>query len=358
MNRVLVAMSGGVDSSVTAALLKERGYSVTGVTMRIWDEETIATEGGPRGCYGPDEERDIEDALRVADVLGIPFRVLDLRSAYRTHVLDSSRREYLSGRTPNPCVRCNREVKFGAMSRSARDSGIEFDLFATGHYARIDYDDENRRYLLRKGSDPRKDQSYFLLSLSQEQLSGSLFPLGDRTKQEVRRIASGLGLVVDGKAESQDFISGGYSFLVAGSAQPGPVLDREGRLLGQHRGVAYHTIGQRRGLRIAAGEPLYVVDIDAGKNAVIVGGREELFADGLTASDVNWIATRPSGPVRAKARIRYRHREAEATITPLDKGRVNVRFDEPQMAITPGQAVVFYDGDIVLGGATIEGRRS
>ncbi len=351
-------MSGGVDSSVAAALLKEQGYAVTGVTMRIWDDETLTTEAGPRGCYGPDEESDIEDARRVAGILGIPCHVLDLRSEYRAHVLDYSRREYLSGRTPNPCVECNREVKFGAMGRVARNNGVEFDLFATGHYARVEYDDESGRHLLRKARDLRKDQSYFLFSLSQEQLGSSLFPLGGRTKQEVRKIASRLGLSVDGKAESQDFISGGYSFLVEGSAQPGPVLDREGRLLGRHRGVAYHTIGQRRGLRIAAGEPLYVVDIDADKNAVIVGGREELFAGELTASDVNWIAKIPAGPVRAKARIRYRHREAEATITPLAEGRAHVGFDEPQMAITPGQAVVFYEDDLVLGGATIEGRRS
>lgn len=356
MKRVLVAMSGGVDSSVAAALLKEQGYEVVGVTMRIWDGEALPAQTGLRGCYGPDEERDIEDALRVAGVLDIPFHVLDLRGEYRSQVLDYSRREYLSGRTPSPCVRCNREVKFGAMVRMARDCGIGFDLFATGHYAHVAYDDRSGRCLLRKARDMRKDQSYFLFSLSQEQLACCLFPLGDRTKQEVKQIAADLGLGIDGKPESQDFISGGYSFLVNDSAQPGSILDSEGRIIGQHSGIPYYTIGQRRGLRIASQEPLYVTDIDAERNAVIVGRKEELYSDELTASELNWMVERPCAPIRAKARIRYRHSEAEATIEPLAGDRVSVRFREPQMAVTPGQAVVFYEDDLVLGGGTIEGR--
>jgi len=358
MKRVLVAMSGGVDSSVAAALLKEQGYTVIGVTMRIWDGGASAPAARLRGCYGPDEESDIEDARRVACALDIPFHVLDLRSEYRSQVLDYSRGEYLSGRTPSPCTRCNREVKFEAIGRRAREGGIGFDLFATGHYARVEYDDKSGRYLLRKARDTRKDQSYFLFSLSQEQLGCCLFPLGDRTKQEVKQIAWDLGLGIDGKPESQDFISGGYSFLVRDRAQPGPILDIQGSVVGKHRGIPYYTIGQRRGLGITSKEPLYVTGIDAERNAVIVGRKEELYSDELTASELNWIAHEPSGPIRAKAKIRYRHSEAEATITPLDEGRVHVRFGEPQMAITPGQAVVFYDGDIVLGGATIEGREN
>lgn len=356
MNRVLVAMSGGVDSSVAAALLKQQGYTVIGVTMRIWEGVAFPAQTGFRGCYGPDEERDMEDACGVADVLDIPFHFLDLRSEYRSQVLDYSRGEYLSGRTPNPCVRCNRWVKFEAIGRKARDCGIGFDLFATGHYARVEYDEKHGRYLLRKARDLSKDQSYFLFSLSQEQLGCCLFPLGNRTKQEVKQIASDLGLGINGKPESQDFISGGYSFLVKDSAQPGPILDSEGRVIGQHRGIPFYTVGQRRGLGLASKEPLYVTIIDAERNAVIVGRKDELYSDELTVSELNWMVQRPSEPIRAKARIRYRHREAEAMVVPLDGDRVSVRFKEPQMAVTPGQAVVFYEDDLVLGGGTIEGR--
>ena len=349
-------MSGGVDSSVAAALLKQQGHAVIGVTMRIWDGEACLAQTVSRGCYGPDEERDIEDARRVADILDIPFHVLDLRSEYRSQVLDYCRGEYLSGRTPSPCVRCNREVKFEAIGRKARDCGIGFDLFATGHYARVEQDDTSHRYLLRKARDLRKDQSYFLFSLSQEQLRRCVFPVGNRTKQEVRQIASDLRLGINGKPESQDFISGGYSFLFKDWAQRGPILDGQERLLGQHKGIPYYTIGQRRGLRIASQEPLYVTRIDAEKNAVVVGRRNELYSDELTASELNWMVERPCRPIRAKARIRYRHGEAEAAIAPLDGDRVAVRFREPQMAVTPGQSVVFYEDDLVLGGGTIEGR--
>ncbi len=351
-------MSGGVDSSVAAVLLKEQGYMVVGASMQIWDGGVHPAGVRRTGCYGPGEQRDIEDAQRVADTLGIPLHVLDLRREYRSQVLDYFRTEYLTGRTPSPCTRCNREVKFGALVRKARDKGVDFDYFATGHYARVQYDEMSGRHLLRKARDARKDQSYFLYALSQEHLARSLFPVGAWTKDEVRRKASDLGLCIEGKPESQDFISGGYSFLVRDWAQPGPILDIQGRVVGQHRGIPYYTIGQRRGLGITSKEPLYVTGIDAERNAVIVGRKEELYSDELTASELNWIAHEPSGPIRAKAKIRYRHSEAEATITPLDEGRVHVRFGEPQMAITPGQAVVFYDGDIVLGGATIEGREN
>ena len=354
MKRVLVAMSGGVDSSVAAALLKEQGYAVIGATMRIWDGEVCPGEVIGRGCYGPGEESDIEDAQRVAGILGVPFHVLDLKGEYRSQVLDYLCREYLSGRTPNPCIRCNRWVKFDALGKRARDSGIGFDYFATGHYARVEYDERRQRHLLKKARDLRKDQSYFLFSLSQEQLGCSLFPVGNCTKEEVRKMASHLGLGVDGKPESQDFMAGGYSFLVKSTAQSGPILDKDGNVLGQHDGISFYTVGQRRGLGISAREPLYVTDIDAKRNAVIAGGRDQLYRDELTASELNWIAEKPSQPIGAKARIRYRHREAEAMIVPLDESRVRVKFKEPQMAITPGQAVVFYDDEVVIGGGTIE----
>ena len=363
MKKVLVAMSGGIDSSVAAALLKEQGYVVTGATMRIWDGETLqgeirshtaCQELAGRGCYGPGEERDIEDARRVARILGIPFHVLDLTKEYRSQVLDYFCREYLSGRTPNPCIRCNRWVKFDALRKRGRESGIEFDYFATGHYARVEYDERQRRHLLKKAKDLRKDQSYFLFSLSQEQLGCSLLPVGSYTKEEVREIASHLRLGVNDKPESQDFTAVGYSSLMKTATEAGPILDRHGNVLGRHRGIPFYTIGQRKRLGISAEEPLYVADIDPERNAIIVGSKEELYRDELIASELNWIVERLTQPTEAKARIRYLHREAEALIVPLEGNRAYVKFEEPQMSITPGQAVVFYEGEVVIGGGTIE----
>ncbi len=352
--KVIVGMSGGVDSSVAAALLKEKGYQVSGVTMKIWDGEACPEEGIRHGCYGPGEAEDIEDARRVAQVLGIDFHVFDLRQEYKAEVLNYFCHEYLSGRTPNPCLRCNQKVKFDALLRKAQDCGIEFDFFATGHYARIEYDKSRQRYLLKKALDSTKDQSYFISSLSQAQLGRSLFPIGDYTKEEVRKIASDFGLGVSNKLESQDFIAGGYASLV-GAARPGPILDKEGNMLGEHRGIPFYTIGQRKKLGISATEPLYVTDLDPGRNAVIVGDREELYQDELIASELNWIAIEElKQPTKVKAKIRYLHQEAEAMVTPLSNDKVYVKFMEPQMAITPGQAVAFYHEDTVIGKGTIE----
>ena len=348
-------MSGGVDSSVAAALLKEKGYQVTGVTMKIWDGKTFSAPGTMRhGCYGPGEEEDIEDAQKVAQALGIDFHVFDLRQEFKAEVLDYFRREYFSGRTPNPCLKCNHKVKFGALLRKAQESGIEFDYFATGHYARVEYNKKVQRYILKKAKDLSKDQSYFISSLSQEQLGRSLFPVGDYTKEEIKKMASHRGLKLEEKPESQDFIAGGYSSLLK-SATPGPIMNKEGDVLGEHRGISLYTIGQRKGLGISAQEPLYVTDIDPGKNAIIVGNKEEVYRDELTASGLNWIAVEElKQATRVKAKIRYLHKEAEAMVTPLDGDKVHVKFEEPQLAITPGQAVVFYDDDIVVGEGTIE----
>jgi len=355
--KVVVAMSGGVDSSVTAALLKETGYQVSGVTMQIWGGEAFSREETRQGCYGPGEAEDIEDARKVAQILGIDFHVFDLRQEFKTEVLDYFSHEYLSGRTPNPCLRCNHKVKFDALIRKAQDSGIEFDYFATGHYARVEYNKSKHRYLLKKARDLSKDQSYFISSLSQEQLGHSLFPLGDYTKEEVRRMASDFGLGVDNKPESQDFTVGSYSSLIE-AAPPGPVLDRQGNIVGEHRGIQFYTIGQRKGLGISTKKPLYVTDIDAAKNVIIVGNKEEAYRDELIASGLNWIAVEElKRPTKVKAKIRHVHKETEAIVTPAGEDKVYVKFKEPQMAITPGQAVAFYCDDVVIGGGTIEQAR-
>jgi tRNA-specific 2-thiouridylase len=347
-------MSGGVDSSVAAALLKEKGYEVIGVTMRVWGGEKLTWDMARHGCYGPGEEEDIEDACEVAQLLGIPLYTFDLRREYRAEVLDYVCREYISGRTPNPCVRCNRRVKFDALVEKVRNGGLKFDYIATGHYARVEYDDSRRRYLLKKAIDITKDQTYFLFALSQEQLAHSLFPLGSYNKGEVRNMARAMGLGIADKPESSDFIAGGYSTLVETVPEPGPILDRRGNILGQHRGIAFYTVGQRRGLGISSREPLYVTAIDGERNAIIAGNKEEVYGDELIASELNWIAIEElKRPIEVEAKIRYRQKETEATVTPLDEDRVGVKFKKPQMAITPGQAVVFYNGSVV-GGGTIE----
>lgn len=352
--KIAVAMSGGVDSSVAAALLKEQGYQVTGVMMKIWDgPDPGVGEDARHGCYGPGEAEDIEDAEKVARIIDIPFYVFDLTEEYKAKVLKYFRLEYLSGRTPNPCVKCNRSLKFGALVHQIEQSGIDFDYLATGHYARMEYHEVMQRYLLKKARDQSKDQSYFIAMLSQEQLSRALFPIGDFTKAEVRKLAADFGLDVADKAESQDFVAGGYSSLLP--AAPGPILDRAGNVLGEHAAISAYTIGQRRGLGISSHDPLFVIDIAPEQNALIVGGKEELYRDELIASGLNWVAIDTlSEPVRVEARLRYRHKEAEAELTPLSEDKVRVKLKEPQKAITPGQTVVFYQGDVVIGAGTIE----
>jgi tRNA-specific 2-thiouridylase len=339
---------------VAAALLKEQGQHVIGVTMRIWGGDDRQLGGTQHACYGPGEGEEIEEARRVAQKLGIPFHVIDLRQQYRSVVLDYFCNEYLSGRTPNPCVRCNPRIKFGALPAKARENGIEFDFFATGHYAQVRHGATGERHLLRKGSDHAKDQSYFLYALTQDQLAHTLFPLGQHVKGEVRGIARDLGLGLDERPESQDFAAGGYSVFFDTPPQPGPILDGRDQVLGEHRGIGFYTIGQRRGLGIAAAAPFYVTAIDVERNAIIVGPREDLLCDRLVASDLNWIAfERLDRAVEVTAKIRYQHREAPAVMRPRGDRRVEVHFAQPQMAITPGQAVVFYDGDLVVGGGTI-----
>jgi len=359
MVKVVVAMSGGVDSSVTAALLKEEGYQVIGATMQIWPSNELADEADKfGGCCGLDA---VSEAKRVAHRLDIPHYVMNFRDLFEQKVIDDFCREYSLGRTPNPCIRCNEHIKFGALLSRAK--GLEADFVATGHYTRIERDEVSGRYLLRKGIDRGKDQSYVLYMMSQDQLRYALMPLGGFTKERVRQMARELGLPVADKAESQEicFIpDGDYTgFLkeyIPQAVKPGPILDRKGNTLGEHRGILFYTIGQRKGLGISATEPLYVVAIDRGRNTVTVGSRREVYGDELIAADLNWISIEPpKQPLEIKARIRYRHREADAVLTPLSNGeRVRVKFKKPQMAIAPGQAVVFYLKDTVVGGGTIE----
>lgn len=354
--KVAVGMSGGVDSSVAALLLLREGHEVVGVSMSLWDGAApTQVPTGKHACYGPDEAEDIQDARAVCAQLGIPFHLFDCAAEYRALVLDDYRSEYVSGRTPNPCVRCNPGMKFGLLVDKARGAGLGFDRFATGHYARIEPDASRGRHLLRKALDARKDQSYFLYRLSQGQLAGSILPLGTLTKETVRAIAAEVGLAVSDKAESQDFYCGDYRELIGRPDAEGPIVDTAGRLLGRHRGIWNYTRGQRRGLGVAAGEPLYVVDIRGPENTVVLGSREEACARTLVASQLAWIAVAGlEEPQRLAVRIRSTHLERPALVSPAEGGRVRARFDEPELAICPGQSAVFYDGDLVVGGGIIE----
>ncbi|MCL0041376.1 tRNA 2-thiouridine(34) synthase MnmA, partial [Dehalococcoidia bacterium] len=295
---------------------------------------------------------------RVAQELDIPHYVMNFREVFSRRVIADFCREYRRGKTPNPCIRCNQHVKFGALLQRANELGAEY--LATGHYARIEQ--VNKRYVLRKGIDSAKDQSYALYTMTQDQLKHTLMPLGNLTKERVRQIARELNLVVAEKSESQEicFIpDNNYRrFLerhMPQLARPGQITDGEGNVLGEHRGIIHYTVGQRRGLGISAGEPLYVLAINPDRNVIVVGPREEVFESELVAAEVNWVSIeKPTQPIAVEAKIRYLHKQARALVTPLGDGKAHVRFEQPQMAITPGQAVVFYQGDAVVGGGTID----
>lgn len=354
---VMLGMSGGVDSSVAAAVLLERGYDVIGVTLQIWPdmaEEKKETEGG---CCSLSA---VDDAGRVAAKLGIPYYVLNFKDIFEDKVINYFKEEYLKGRTPNPCVACNRYVKFEAMLDKAQGMGI--DYVATGHYARIEFDERYNSYLLKKSVTDRKDQTYALYNISRERLSKILMPIGEYTKEQVREMALKLGLAVASKPDSQEICfvdDNDYGRFICENTQneirPGNFVDTKGNILGRHKGIVHYTVGQRKGLGISFGKPMFVVSIDAKNNTVVLGDENEVFSKSLIANDLNFISIDSfNEPLRVKAKIRYSAKESEAEIIPLDNGKVRVVFDIPQRAITPGQSVVFYDDDIVVGGGTIE----
>ena len=358
--RAMIAMSGGVDSSVAALLMKHAGYDCTGVTMRLFRAPGMDRASQKSCCSDADED----DAAYVCWQLGIPFESLCCTKEFEKTVIQNFIREYETGRTPNPCVVCNRCLKFDLLLSLALEKG--FDCLVTGHYARITQDRDTGRRQLRKAVDGSKDQSYVLYMLSQQQLAHLRFPLGELRKTDARAIAEKAGLVTASKHESQDICfvpDGDYGAFLerrTGLREPeGEILNLEGRVVGHHRGAIRYTIGQRRGLGVAAKQPLYVVAKDMEKHTVTVGPESALYSRELIASDFNWLSIpEPEHPIRVTARTRYRQRENLATVWPLAGSRARIVFDQAQRAITPGQAVVLYDGELVLGGGTIEQVRS
>jgi len=354
--KVMVGMSGGVDSSVAAALLLKEGYDVIGVTLKLQPD----TENGSFSDVTCCSLAAVEDARRVASKLGIPYYVLNFQDVFESCVIEYFVTEYEKGRTPNPCIACNRYIKFGVLIDKAASMGI--DYVATGHYARIEYNKQSNRYLLKKSVTGKKDQTYVLYNLKQYQLQRTLMPVGGYNKDTVRGIAKELGFEVANKPDSQEicFIpDNNYAGFISNKlnkpAARGKFVDINGNVLGEHKGLIHYTVGQRKGLGLSLGKPMYVIKLDTENNTVILGEETDVFSASLVAFDLNWIAIDSlDKPLRVNVKIRYSANEAEAVITPVEGGKVRVDFNKPQRAITPGQSVVFYDGDVVVGGGIIE----
>jgi tRNA-specific 2-thiouridylase len=355
--KIAVGLSGGVDSAVTAALLLRAGHQVCGVTMQFWTGNVKFRSNGSSACFGPREAEDIEAARAVADFLGIPHKVIPLAGEYESKVLNYYRGEYLAGRTPNPCVVCNALIKFGALWEALERSGAACDLLAMGHYARVEHDAASGIFRLRQGIDQSKDQSYFLHRLNQQQLSRIILPLGEKLKRDVICEAKKIKLPrVTERKESQDFIeSDDHASLFEGRpVRAGKIMDTEGNQIGSHRGLVHYTIGQRDGLGVCGSQRMYVKEIRSDSNTIVIGKRNELLLSEMSLTGTHWIGRKPPGQeFNGLVRLRYRHPGVQTRVTLQEDNRARAVFSEPQFAVTPGQAAVFYRGDEVLGGGWI-----
>lgn len=354
--KILIGMSGGVDSSVVAYLLKDQGYEVIGATMSIWDKSINFTlKNSTDSCFSAHEKEDITSAADICRRLGIKHHVVDCSEQYKKMVLDNFKSEYKAGRTPNPCVMCNSYIKFNAFIEQAKADGLLFDKFATGHYAQIIQNQDNGRYAIKRGVDATKDQSYFLYRLNQQQLSTTLMPLGAYTKKQVRSLAKEFELPVFDKPDSQDFYSGDINDILQNEPQTGNFVNKDGKVLGEHKGYWNYTIGQRRGMGIAAERPLYVIGINKEKNEVLVGFEEECAKNGLLADNLCWSAIENlTESIECEAKIRSAQQPVDVRVTPCENNSVRVEFFSAQKAVAAGQSVVFYKNDIVLGGGIIK----